>query len=372
MSSFTFRITAEDSSTGARTGLAVTPHGAFETPNFMPVATHGAVKGLEPAELRAAGVQILLANAFHLGLRPGAGAVRSLGGVHGFSGFDGPILTDSGGYQVFSLADANVVTDEGVRFRSPIDGSELFVTPEESIRAQRAIGADLVMAFDECPPAGAAPEVVRRAADRTLAWAERSLAAFDRGGPQAILGIVQGGTDLALRTECAGRIAALPFDSFAIGGVGVGEEKGLVRSVVEHTAPLLPRDRLRYLMGIGLPGDFLHAVGAGVDLFDCVVPSRNGRNGTAFTSRGLVRIRNAAHALDPGPLDPDCPCATCRGGPSRAFLRHLFATGDHLGGALLTRHNVAFFEAFLAGARNAIRSGGFGAFRARWQAVYPT
>lgn len=366
-----FRVLAEDVATRARLGRAETPHGPFSTPNFMPVATHGAVKGLEPRELREAGAEIILGNAFHLGLRPGADALRELGGLHAFSGWDGPILTDSGGFQVFSLADARVVTDEGVRFRSPVDGRLIFISPEESIRMQRAIGADLVMAFDECPPGGAPPEGARRAAERTFDWAKRCLAAFDRGGEQALLGIVQGGVDLALRTECAEKISSLPFDSFAIGGVGVGESKELVRGVVAHTAPLLPRDKIRYLMGIGLPSDFLHAIAAGVDLFDCVVPSRNGRNGTAYTSAGLVRIRNAAHARDTGPLDPLCACATCRGGPSRAFLRHLFLVGDHLGGALLTRHNVAFFEAFMKSAREAIGRGEFRTFREAWSKVYP-
>ena len=366
-----FRVVAEDRATRARTGLAETPHGPFATPAFMPVATHGAVKGLEPRELREAGVEILLANAFHLGLRPGADAVRERGGLHAFCGWHGPILTDSGGFQVFSLADARVVTDDGVRFRSPIDGREVFVSPEESMRLQRAIGADLVMAFDECPPGGSTLEIMRRAADRTLDWARRSLAAFDRSGGQALLGIVQGGVDLALRSECAERITSLPFDSFAIGGVGVGEEKALVRAVVEHTAPLLPRDKIRYLMGIGLPSDFVHAIGSGVDLFDCVTPSRNGRNGTAYTASGLVRIRNAAHARDDGPLDAECACATCRGGPSRAFLRHLFVVGDHLGGALLARHNVAFFEAFMREAREAIARGEFAAFAERRRAAYP-
>ena len=361
-----FIVTDTDPGCAARCGRLATAHGVVETPAFMPVATQGAVKALSPDQLRAAGARMLLCNAYHLMLRPGAERVAALGGLHRFMGWPGPILTDSGGYQVFSLADLRDVEDAGVRFRSHVDGTEWFLTPERCVEVQHLLGADVIMPLDECVGYPVEKARAARAMERTLSWARRSLEAHARGGPrgQALFGIVQGATFRDLRAECAERLVALGFPGYAIGGVSVGEGPTLLRETVALTAPLLPADRPRYLMGVGLPEDLMDAVAMGVDLFDCVIPTRNGRNGLAFTSAGRVKVRNASHAESDLPLDPACDCVACRT-VSRGYLRHLFQAGEILALTLTSLHNVRYYQRLMEEARAAIRRGTFAAFRER-------
>ena len=327
----------------------------------MVVGTRATVKTLSPDELRAAGVQIVLSNAYHLSIRPGAKLVRDLGGLHRFMAWDGPILTDSGGYQVFSLADAAEVSDEGVRFRSPVDGDELFVGPREAIEIQNDLGADIIMAFDECAPYPCEYDYARAAMDRTLRWAEQCLEAHGRSG-QALFGIVQGSVYRDLREACVERLAEMAFDGFAVGGLSVGEGHDLMSEVLDYTAPLLPSGRPRYLMGVGTPEDILEAVGQGIDMFDCVLPTRNGRNGVAFTSEGLVRIKNSRYREDSRPLDEACDCAACRQF-SRAYVRHLVMSKEILGLRMMSLHNVHYFQRLMRDARSAVETGRFGDYR---------
>jgi queuine tRNA-ribosyltransferase len=334
-----------------------------ETPAFMPVGTAGAVKAVTRRDLTEAGAQILLANTYHLMLRPGETLVAELGGLHGFTGWSGPFLTDSGGYQVFSLSNLRKLTEEGVRFKSHLDGSAHLLTPERSIAVQNALGADVIMAFDECPPWPAPREAVVLATERTTRWARRSRDAHRRAD-QWLFGIVQGGVHLDLREQSARELMATGFDGYAIGGVSVGEPKEDRPRVLDQLDPILPEHQPRYLMGVGTPEDILEAVLRGVDLFDCVLPTRNARNGQLFTRQGRLSIRNARYRNDPLPPDPGCPCYTCTT-VSRAYLRHLHLAGEMTAATLLTIHNLRFYLDTLASIRQSIRLCRYEAFRAQ-------
>ena len=357
---YSFTLAAVDPG-GARLGELVTPRGSVPTPAFMPVGSLGVVKSVSPEELRATGTAMMLANAYHLYIAPGGAALRRSGGLNAFAGWDGPILTDSGGFQVFSLAALRRITDDGVTFRSHRDGASITLTPESSIAVQEEIGATVMMAFDDCTAAPEDRDAAARSLTRTLDWAARSLAA--RTGPAALFGIVQGGTFEDLRREAVDRLLALPFDGYAIGGVSVGEDRAAVGRVVASTAPLLPAERPRYLMGMGTPDDLLEMIGHGVDLFDCVLPSRNARNGSLFVPGGRLNIRNAVHRDADEPVEEGCPCPLCRR-YTRAFLRHLFQVREVLGLRLATLHNVTHYQRLMQGARAAIAAGEFAAFRA--------
>ncbi len=351
--SFTFEIAFRDGR--ARRGRIETGRGAIETPAFMPVGTLGAVKGVTPEALEETGASVMLANLYHLSLRPGIEAIESLGGIHEFTGWRRPILTDSGGFQVFSLAERRTLDADGVTFRSHLDGSAVRFTPESVVDAQERIGVEIAMVLDECPPWPCPEAEAEAALERTLVWAERAVAARRRPESTALFGIAQGGVFPALRERAAERLAAMPFDGYAIGGVSVGEPEAERRAAVERTAPLLPDRRPRYLMGVGTPDDLLHAVAQGVDLFDCVLPARNARHGVLFTRDGLVRIKNAAYRTDPRPLDPECGCPLCRR-QSRAFLHHLHRAGEITAAVLATLHNLRFFLDFMGEVREAIAS----------------
>jgi queuine tRNA-ribosyltransferase len=341
----------------ARRGVISTPHGDIDTPAFMPVGTRAAVKGLAPTQLAETGTQIVLANTYHLMLRPGTEVVQRLGGLHRFMAWDGPLLTDSGGYQVFSLAELRAIDDRGVEFRSHVDGATLRLSPESSITAQNQLGADLIMAFDECPPLPAEPKTLRQAIQRTVAWAERSRRAHGRAD-QALYGIVQGGLDLDLRRQCLEQLVEIGFDGYALGGLSVGEPREAMWSLLADFADALPAEHPRYLMGVGTPRDLVEAVAAGVDQFDCVLPTRNGRKGYVFTSRGTLRMRNARHRVAEAPLDPACGCHTCRNF-SRGYLRHLFMSGEVLGATLVSLHNIHFYQSLMRQMRAAIDAGEF-------------
>ena len=336
-------------------------HGTVETPAFMPVGTAGSVKAMTPEEVRGLGFEMILANTYHLALRPGEDTVRRLCGLHRFMGWEGSILTDSGGFQVLSLQETRRIDDDKVVFRSHLDGTLLEMTPERSMAIQAALGSDIAMAFDDCPPLPSDRERLRQAVSRTTAWARRSRATFPDDG-RALFGIVQGGDDRALREESARAIAAMGFDACAIGGVSVGESAALSRSVVEFTAPMLPENRPRYLMGMGTPRDLVEMIGLGIDLFDCVLPTRNARNGSLFTSSGTIQIKRAEFKDDPRPLDEACACATCAR-HSRAYLRHLYMAGEILGFRLNTLHNLHHYADLMRRARAAIEAGRFAAFR---------
>ncbi len=415
-----FTIHATCARTPARTGRVRTPHGEFDTPAFMPVGTRGSVKGVLPVHLRESGAQICLNNTYHLLLRPGSELVQRRGGVHRFMCWDGPILTDSGGYQAFSMADLNAVDDDGVTFRSIIDGSAVRLTPERAMQVQNELGADIIMAFDDCPPSidpgalpddaeGPNPARVRSAAardarqsadhaarldlalDRTARWLARCAEAHGRAHEQALFGIVQGGTDLDRRTRSAAQVTAVDLPGYAIGGVAVGESSDDIARVARFTAPLLPAHKPRYLMGVGYPRDIVAAVCAGVDMFDCVLPTRNGRNACAFLQtpdaegamRDQLRLRNSRFAEDDRPLEPGCDCHACApaawgwptvgGGPfSRAYLRHLFLAGEMLGPTLVTLHNLRVYQRLMADLRRAIaesaagRAGAWEGFASAW------
>ena len=369
MPQFSFQLDAIDSETAARAGRWSTPHGIVDTPAFMPVGTLATVKGLLPEQLKAAGTQMLLSNTYHLALRPGSEIVRDLGGLHRFMDWDGPILTDSGGFQVFSLAGLTKINDEKVEFRSHIDGSLLELSPEKAIQIQEDLGADCIMCLDQCPPADDVPEKILAAVDRTTLWAKRCRDAQKRDD-QALFGIIQGGISEEMRTRSAQGLLPIGFPGYAIGGLSVGESPPDMYRTLDFTVPQMPREKPRYLMGVGRPEDILEAVCRGVDLFDCVMPTRNGRNAMAFTSEGPVRLRNAVHKTDERPLDANCECTTCSR-YSRAYLRHLFVAKEMLGGILLSLHNVAFYQKLVRDLRNAVKSGRVGEFRAdqlaRWQ-----
>jgi queuine tRNA-ribosyltransferase len=356
-----FSFTLEARSGRARAGRLRTPHGEIETPAFMPVGTAGAVKAVTQRDLRDLGAQVVLANTYHLMLRPGDALVAQLGGLHGFTGWSGPFLTDSGGYQVFSLSALRRVSEEGVRFRSHLDGSSHMLSPERSMEVQANLGADLIMAFDECPPHPAPREAVEEATARTTRWARRSREAHRRGD-QWLLGIVQGGVDLELRERSARELLDLDFPGYALGGLSVGEPKPDRDRVIEQMDGLLPESRPRYLMGVGTPEDILQGVARGIDLFDCVMPTRHARNGQAFTRHGKLSIRNARFRDDPRPLDPDCGCYTCRSA-SRAYLRHLHLAGEMTAATLLTLHNLWHYLDTLRRMRQSILLGRFEEFR---------
>jgi len=382
-----FQIVAEEGN--ARSGTLRTRRGVIETPVFMPVGTAGTVKGIRFEELEAPDLdaKIILGNTYHLWLRPGIEIIKACGGLHKFIGWDRAMLTDSGGFQVWSLAKIRKVTEEGTEFRSHIDGALCFLSPEISMQVQAALGAEIAMAFDECPPGEASHEDARRSLELTLRWAKRSKEAFDvaqsaslvtfnsdgfreeqtsqAGSPhqaQALFGIIQGSSHLDLRRESLERTVEIGFDGYAIGGLSVGEEKPVMMNVLEEIAPRMPADRPRYLMGVGTPEDLVESVARGVDMFDCVLPTRNGRTGQAFTSRGKLNIKNARYASDTMPLDENCGCSVCRR-HSRAFIRHLYLAGEILASVLITHHNLAFFLDTMRSVRQAIRSGQFAKFR---------
>ncbi|MDH3520956.1 MAG: tRNA guanosine(34) transglycosylase Tgt [Myxococcales bacterium] len=357
-----FRFRLEGRCGRARAGCFATPHGSFRTPAFMPVGTHGAVKAMTPEQVRATGAEIVLANTYHLALRPGEALVEKLGGLHDFMRWNGPILTDSGGFQVFSLPKKEI-DDRGVRFRNEVDGSSMELTPERSIQIQNALGADIIMAFDECTPYPAEESLARRGVRRTLGWIERCLKAHARRGDQALFGIVQGSVYPHLRESCAQALVALDLPGYAIGGVSVGEGHELMCRVTEHCAPLLPETKPRYLMGVGLPEDLLAAIGYGIDLFDCVIPTRYARSGSVFTIRGRIRLTNRKYRRDAYPIDVSCDCEACAGGFSRAYIHHLFAANEILGAILASTHNVRFYQRLVASARAAVQEQRFDAFR---------
>ena len=366
--SFGFELIRTDGS--ARLGRMRTPHGSVETPAFMPVATQGSVKSLTPADLTAAGAQIVLANTYHLLLRPGHELVRELGGLHRFMGWDGPILTDSGGFQVWSLSKLRRLGEEGVEFRSHVDGSLRTLTPESVVAAQHALGVDVLHPLDECLAHPATLAQTERSLALTLRWLHRAVAAHRAGGPPgALFGIVQGGTSHALRRQAVEETCTLDLPGYAIGGLAVGEPKPALYDIAELVAARLPAARPRYLMGVGKPTDLVEAVARGVDLFDCVLPTRNGRNGQAFTPDGPLNISNARFTRDAAPLDPACPCEACRRF-SRAYLRHLFGARELLGYRLLTLHNLTFYLALMRQMREAVASGDFGSFRSRFLERY--
>ena len=354
--------------TGARAGVLHTPHGAVPTPTFMPVGTRASVKGLLPSQVRQTGASVVLANTYHLAARPGSRLIADRGGLHAFMGWDGPILTDSGGFQVFSLADTRTLSADGVTFKSHIDGSDIRLTPERAVEIQQELGADIIMALDVCPPATERPSVLREAVDMTAAWAARCRAAQTRDD-QALFAIVQGGTDAALRRLSAEGLVPMDFPGYAVGGLSVGEPPADMMATLDVTTPLLPAEKPRYLMGVGRPVDLVEAVCRGVDMFDCVMPTRNARNNYAFTSTGRVQMRNRIHAEDDGPLDAACPCVACTQF-SRAYLRHLSVSKEMLGPVLLSIHNLTFYAETMRRLREAILEGRADAFRRDFRAVY--
>ena len=358
-----FQLLATDGA--ARRGRLTLPHGTVETPVFMPVGTYGTVKAMTPEDLEALGAEIILGNTFHLMLRPGGEIVQSLGGLHGFMHWQRPILTDSGGFQVWSLETRNKVSEDGVEFRAPVDGSLAFLSPERAMQVQAQLGSDIQMIFDECTNYPATEAEARASMELSLRWADRSRAAFDAGAAAgrgtAVFGIVQGGMHEALRSESLAGLLRLGFDGLAIGGLSVGEPEADRLRILEHTLPQMPARSPRYLMGVGTPSDIVRAVLRGVDMFDCVMPTRNARNGTLFVADGLVRIRNARYRDDPRPIEEGCGCYTCRH-YSRAYLRHLDQCGEMLGSHLNTVHNLFFYMRLMADLRREIERGGLAAF----------
>jgi queuine tRNA-ribosyltransferase len=363
-----FRFTLLGTDGSARRGRHETPHGTIETPAFMPVGTQGTVKAVTPEELEEAGAHIILANAYHLYLRPGIETVRKLGGLHRMMHWNRPILTDSGGFQVHSLATLRKITEDGVEFQSHIDGSRHVLTPEKVTEIQEALGADIIMCFDDCPSHPSSPERVQEAVERTLAWAARCKRAHRRGD-QALFGIVQGAEHDEIRTRCAKELVEMDFPGYAIGGLSLGEEKAVTWHAVEGTTPLLPEDRPRYLMGVGTPLDFFDAIERGIDLFDCVMPTRAARNALLFTSRGRIQARRADAREDDTAPDPDCVCYTCRN-YSKGYLRHLFIAKEMLAARLATIHNLTFFLDLIGKIRDAIEEGRFSSFRRRFEERY--
>lgn len=357
-----FEILASDPASRARRGRLHTAHGAIETPVFMPVGTYGTVKAMSPPELRESGAEIVLGNTFHLWLRPGLKVIEAHGGLHQFMGWNGPILTDSGGFQVFSLAEMRKITEEGVRFASPVNGSKVFLSPEISMQIQHTLNSDVVMIFDECTPYPATVDQAGKSMELSLRWAARSRAEFDRlHNPNALFGIVQGSTFEALRARSASELVKLDFHGYAVGGLAVGEPEAERNHTLDFTLPMLPTDKPRYLMGVGRPEDIVEAVRRGVDMFDCVMPTRNARNGHLFTRFGQVKIRNAIHEFDTSPIDPQCSCYTCKNF-SRAYLRHLDKCQEILGARLNTIHNLHYYQELMQGIRAAIADNRFEQF----------
>ncbi|MDE1886118.1 MAG: tRNA guanosine(34) transglycosylase Tgt [Xanthomonadaceae bacterium] len=373
MANMQFDLLATDHA--ARRGRITFPRGVIETPAFMPVGTYGSVKGMTPRSILETGAEIILGNTFHLWLRPGLDVIGEFGGLHKFIGWDKPILTDSGGFQVFSLAQRRKITEEGVRFASPVDGSMVFLSPEESMRIQRVLDSDIAMIFDECTPYlvgddPATEKQVRASMELSLRWAERSRRAFDDlRNPNALFGIVQGGTYPQWRKVSADGLLQIGFDGYAVGGLAVGEPEAERNRTLEETVPLLPADKPRYLMGVGRPQDIVEAVARGIDLFDCVMPTRNARNAHVFTRTGVLRLRNAQYERDTRPLDEACACYTCKSGFSRAYLRHLDKCGEMLGPMLATIHNLHYYQDLMRGLREAIAARRLGDFVAEFQSM---
>jgi queuine tRNA-ribosyltransferase len=390
----TFEILEKSKENAARTGIVTTPHGAFKTPAFMPVGTRGTVKGLTPEQVRSTGSEILLNNAYHLTLRPGDEEIAKLGGVHKFMRWDRPILTDSGGYQAWSMADINKLDEDGVTFKSIIDGSMIRITPERSIEIQNNLGADIIMAFDDCP-SSIAPQkqnLARRrdaltsrdgvltdqaherrlleSLDRTARWLERCATSHAKPDDQALFGIVQGGTNFELRARSVEQVCSVDLPGYAIGGVAVGESPEAIFEVVTFTAKLLPKEKPRYLMGVGYERDILAAVRSGVDMFDCVLPTRNGRNAHAFTRNGQLHLKNARFRDDPAVLEEGCTCYTCTHGFSRAYLRHLYASKEMLSGILVSIHNIHHFQSLMVDIRAAIRDDSWSLLFQRWPVLH--
>jgi queuine tRNA-ribosyltransferase len=369
MDNFKYDLKATDA-TGARRGSFTTPHGTVQTPRFMPVGTKATVKGVQTSELADMGAQVVLANTYHLAMRPGPELIDEAGGLHSFMNWDNPILTDSGGFQVFSLADTRKITDDGVEFKSIYDGSKHFWTPEENMRIQHLLGADIIMQLDECPPYPAEKSHVKQATDRSLAWAKRCKTAHEQlpsKTPQALFGIVQGGTHKDLRQESAIALAELDLPGYGIGGYSVGEPHEVMFESLADTTQVMPKDKPRYLMGVGNPTTLVHAIAAGVDLFDCVLPTRTARMGTAFSSQGRINIRNAKYQKDFTPLDPNCECDTCKN-YTRAYIRHLMASKEMLGAILLSQHNLYYLLDLTEKASRAIEAGIYADFVREWDA----
>ena len=371
MSRMSFDLLTTDGA--ARRGRLTFPRGTIETPAFMPVGTYGSVKGILPEHVEDLGAEIILGNTFHLYLRPGLEVIGEHGGLHGFARWNKPILTDSGGFQVFSLAHRRKITEQGVTFASPVDGAKVFLGPEESMRIQKVLDSDIVMIFDECPPVNlngkpVDKRVIERSMELSLRWAERSKDAHE-GNDAALFGIVQGGVHHDLRTRSADGLKAIGFDGYAIGGLAVGETEAERNAMLEHTCPQLPADQPRYLMGVGRPEDLVEAVARGVDMFDCVMPTRNARNGHYFTSFGTVRIRNAKYEHDLQPIEPGCGCYACRNGFTRSYLRHLDRCNEMLAPMLGTLHNLWYYQQVMAQMRAAITEGRFPDFRAAFYAA---
>ena len=368
---FSFSIAAMDGK--ARTGLIRMHRGEIRTPAFMPVGTAATVKAMKPESVRSTGADIILGNTYHLMLRPGAERVARLGGLHKFMNWDRPILTDSGGYQVMSLSELRKLTEEGVEFRSHIDGSKHLLTPERSMEIQRLLGSDIVMAFDECPRADQPRDEIAKSMELSMRWAKRSREGFDAGGGHAerssLFGIQQGALDEELRQISAEKLTEIGFDGYAVGGLAVGEGQEAMFATLDFAPDMLPQDKPRYLMGVGKPDDLVGAVERGIDMFDCVLPTRSGRNGQAFTWNGPLNLRNARHAEDTGPLDERCACATCST-YSRAYLHHLQKSGEILGAILVTEHNLSFYQQLMQAMRNAIGSGTFSQFAADFRSDY--
>jgi queuine tRNA-ribosyltransferase len=361
-----FKLIKKDRDCAARIGSLTTPHGRIETPIFMPVGTQATVKAMTPEELVETGAQIILANTYHLYIRPGHELVARMGGLHEFMHWKGPILTDSGGFQVFSLGELRKISEDGVKFQSHLDGSYHLLSPESALAIQEALGGDIIMCFDECPPCHAEYEYVRKSMEMTSRWAARCKAAHRRAD-QALFGIVQGGMHRELREQSIADLLKIGFDGYALGGLSVGEQKEQMYEVMGFCGPLLPEGLPRYVMGIGTPEDLIEGIHAGFDMFDCVMPTRNGRNGMLFTSFGRLNIKGAAYAEDPLPIDPECNCYVCRN-YSRAYLRHLFRAGEILASRLNTWHNLHYYLALMAGARQAISEDCFPRFRQEFYA----
>ncbi len=364
-----FKHTLQSVDGSARAGVFSTPHGEIETPAFMVVGTQGAVRAMTTDMVRATRSQVLLANTYHLALRPGEGLVQKLGGLHGFMGWEGPILTDSGGFQVFSL-ESKEITDRGVTFKNEHSGKSMELTPERSIEIQNALGADIIMAFDECTPYPADEKLAASGVRRTLSWMERCMKAHTRSEEQALFGIVQGSTYEHLRESCAASLVSLDLPGYAIGGVSVGEGHELLCKITAHSAPLLPENKPRYLMGVGLPEDLVASIGYGIDLFDCVIPTRYARSATVFTRRGRIRLTNRRFRRDTYPIDPSCECAACAQGFSRAYLHHLFQANEITSAILCSIHNVHFYQSLMRDARSAIIERRFEDWRAAFTQEY--
>ena len=359
MSQFEFKLKHRDATSAARRGVFLTPHGPVQTPGFMPVGTQGTVKGITIDQVTATGADMILGNTYHLALRPGHETVRKLGGLHAMCGWHGPILTDSGGFQIFSLKAINQITEQEATFRSHIDGTIIRLTPEHSIEIQEALGSDVAMVLDHVIALPASHDEVEDAMARSIRWAKRCLEASNRDD-QAKFAIVQGGLDSELRTQCARELAAMDFNGYAVGGLSVGEAPSEMYRITAATCPHLPEHKPRYLMGVGRPVDLLESIARGIDLFDCVMPTRNGRNGLAFTDTGKLKLRNAIHREDTRPIDENCPCPACK--HSRGYIRHLFVSGEMLGPILLSIHNLTYYQRLMTDARKAIESQRFTEF----------